>query len=117
MKLFVNLGNSLVPSDRPGILAEAQAKFGFDRQVIILVLENDRLLRELKLPEAATVVVIRPDGSPVVPPVVGEDDVFILNGGMSPQQAAMLVHLSRGCTIGRVVNMQRDGMAVMAPCG
>lgn len=113
MRMFVNLGNSLCPSDRPGILAEAQEKFP-GRKLFILSLEGDRLLKEFRLPREAEMITVRKDGKPVNPPVVGEDDVFILNGGMSPQQAAMLVHMSEGCTVGRVVNMQRDTITTMA---
>lgn len=112
-KLFVNLGNSLIPSDRPGILAEAQEKFGSDRKVVVIAFEGDRLLKEIKLPEEFILLLVKEDGSPTQEVKVGPDDVFILNGGMTPQQTAMTVHLSQGCTLGQVVNMQRERCVVM----
>ncbi len=116
-KLFVNLGSNTLRSDGSGILSEAVEKFGGDRQVIILALENDRLLKEVQLPSGVEVVEVKGDGSPMTNVVVTDEDVLVLNGGMSPQQACMLVHLSNGCMVGTVVNMQRDDCVRISPRG
>lgn len=114
MQLFVNLGRNTYRNDGTGILSEAKELFGADRKVYVLALEGDRLLNEVMLPEGVEIIKVRPDGSPVHQPPIREDDVFVLNGGTTPQQACMMVHLSEGCKVGRVVNMQREGCVTLA---
>lgn len=114
-QLFVNLGRSLIRGGGEGILPEAQAMFGEDRKVFVLALEGDRLLDEVGVPEGAELILVRPDGAPIQPVIIEPDAVFVLNGGITPNAACMLVHLSDGCKIGRVVNMQRDGCMEMTP--
>ena len=114
MKLFVNLGRNTCRDDGTGILAEAKEMFGEDRKVYVLALEGDRLLNEIKLPDGVDVIEVRLDGSPVHQPPIHENDVFVLNGGTTSQQACMLVHLSEGCEVGLVVNMQREGCVTLA---
>ena len=109
MKLFVNLGLSLINDDGSGILAEAREHFREHTDVYVLAMEDDRLLQEVDLPSGVSILDVSKEGVPSgnLPPVENED-VFVLNGGITPQQAAMFLHLTSGGTVGRLVNLQRD---------
>jgi len=114
MRLFVNLGRSLIKGDGSGILAEAREHFREHTDVYVLVMEDDRLLQEVDLPNGVKILDVSKEGVPSgdVPPVENED-VFVLNGGITPQQAAMFLHLTTGGTVGRLINLQRDGLVEM----
>lgn len=91
-KMFINLGQNLVRQDGTGILADAKKVFSEPSVLVVLHLENDRLLEGAKalLPEGTEFLAVRKDGTIVGDqPQVGVEDVFVLNGGRTAQNHAM----------------------------
>lgn len=109
MTIYVNFGRSV-----SGIISDARRQFG-DVSLTIVALDSDEIPVDLGREIDSSYEVIRcsKDGTPERYDEVVEDDVFILNGGTTPQMMCMM-HLTRGGQAGRLVNLQRDGMAEMA---
>ena len=120
LRFFFNLGRSLYKVDAPCIFTDVRERYNVLKnspekcEIYVLALEDDKLLEDTSLlPPGSKIVKVKADGRLVDDVKTDPGSVFVLNGGPTATQSAMLVHLSRGCTLGEVVNVQRDGTTQM----